>query len=310
MTRNGDSPDEVFESHASTEASVSDPLVSVLTPSFNQVRWLSDNLRSVRLQSYPHIEHVVMDGASTDGSVDLLRSASGRVVWRSEPDAGQSAALNKAFAASSGEIIGWLNSDDAYFSTAAVESAVAYLDRHPDVDLVYGHSAYVNADGLVLHLMWVPACGRWWFLRQDFISQPTVFLRRRAIQGAFVDESFHFAMDYELWLRLLDRGCRFQRIDAVLAVERVQPGRKTLQMEDVWREDTDRLGRTYGVVTGGLGTRMVFSALGIASRFAGVRLLPAALADDLAFAAQPTTHADLLRRQIATRRSRMPFGSA
>lgn len=287
---------------------MSAPLVSVLTPSFNQVRWLPDNLRSVQLQSYPNIEHVVMDGGSTDGSVGLLESAPGRVVWRSEPDAGQSAALNKAFSASRGEIIGWLNSDDAYFSRTVVERVVAYFEQHPEVDLVYGHSAYVNSNGLVLHLMWVPAFGRWWFRRQDFISQPTVFLRRRAIEGAFVDESFHFTMDYERWLRLLEKGCSFRRIDQVLAVERVHPERKSELIADVRAADTERLRERYGIVAGGIDNRLMLSLLGIWSRIAGVRLIGAALRPDLAFAARATSYRDLLRRQVATRRSRMPVG--
>ena len=95
------------------------PLVSILTPSFNQAAWLGDNLRSVACQTYPDIEHVVMDGGSTDGSVDILRAAGDSIVWRSEPDRGQSDAINKAFSLSHGEIIGWINSDDAYFDCRA-----------------------------------------------------------------------------------------------------------------------------------------------------------------------------------------------
>src|SRR5258707_986120 len=100
------------------------PLVSVVTPSFNQGRWLIENLRSVAVQSYPLIEHVVMDGGSTDGSLAVLADASPSVVWESGPDNGQSDAINKAFRRSSGEIIGWLNSDDAYFSSDVVDKAV------------------------------------------------------------------------------------------------------------------------------------------------------------------------------------------
>src|SRR5437868_3953200 len=104
---------------------MSSVLVSVLTPSFNQRPWLKDNLESVSSQSYPNIEHIVMDGASTDGSVEILRNSLHNVRWLSEPDRGQSHALNKAFAESRGEIVGWLNSDDAYFSCDAVGDVVA-----------------------------------------------------------------------------------------------------------------------------------------------------------------------------------------
>jgi len=280
------------------------PLVSILTPSFNQARWLPDNLQSVRRQTYPKVEHIVMDGGSTDGTVDLLGRAGPLVSWRSEPDGGQSDALNKAFALSSGEIIGWINSDDGYFSTTAVEQAVDYLQTHPDVDLVYGHSAYVNATGRVLHLMWAPRFMRWWFMRQDYISQPTVFVRRQALGDRLVDPSFHFAMDYELWLRLRSQGRRFARIDSVLAFERVQPQRKSLTITDVLVENTARLGRTYGVVTGGRLHAILLSVLGVASRLMGVRLVGAAFGE-LAYDAPHSTYGEILRRQVAERRSRM-----
>ena len=283
------------------------PLVSVLTPSFNQARWLPDNLESVRRQTYPRVEHIVMDGGSTDGTVDLLGRAGPLVSWRSEPDGGQSDALNKAFALSSGEIIGWINSDDGYFSTTAVEEAVDYLQTHPDVDLVYGHSAYVNATGRVLHLMWAPRFVRWWFRRQNYISQPTVFVRRRALEDRFVDTSFHFTMDYELWLRLSSGGHKFARIDGVVAFERVQPQRKSLTLTDVLTENTDRLKGSYGIVSGGSLNAALLSALGIFSRFMGVRLVRAAL-DETAYAAPRSRLWELVRRQIAQRRSRMEVG--
>jgi glycosyltransferase involved in cell wall biosynthesis len=118
-----------------------EPLVSILTPSFNQARWLVDTLQSVARQTYPHIEHIVMDGGSTDGTVDLLTHAGSRVTWKSEPDRGQSHALNKALAASTGEIIGWINSDDAYYDVDAVAAVAQCFARHPEVDVVYGHAA-------------------------------------------------------------------------------------------------------------------------------------------------------------------------
>ena len=283
------------------------PLVSILTPSFNQGRWLEDNLVSVARQTYPSIEHVVMDGGSTDVTIDVLKSAAGRVVWRSEPDSGQSDALNKAFAASNGEIIGWINSDDGYFSTTAVEQAVAVFERRPDVDFVYGHSAYVNSDGLVLHLMWVPRFIKWWFRRQDYISQPTVFLRRSALGSKLVDDTLHFAMDYELWLRLLRDGRRPVRIDSVLAFERVQPERKSITSTDVLAENTELLAERHGIIWRGRGYSLLMSFLGVFSRFMGVRLIGQALGE-LAYPAPPSTRGDLLRRQIIERRSNMPVG--
>jgi glycosyltransferase involved in cell wall biosynthesis len=120
------------------------PLVSILTPSFNQAAFLPDNLRSVECQTYARVEHIVIDGSSTDGSVEILQDAGDSVRWRSEPDEGQADAVNKAFRESQGEMIGWLNSDDAYFDCRVIEDAVAYFLSHPDVDAVYGHCLQIT----------------------------------------------------------------------------------------------------------------------------------------------------------------------
>jgi len=222
------------------------PLVSILTPSFNQGRWLPDNLRSVACQTYPNIEHIVMDGGSTDGSVELLEQADPAVIWRSEPDDGQTQAINKAFAQSTGEIIGWINSDDAYFDCRAVESAVAYFETHPGVDVVYGHAAKVSAEGTVISIVWAVPFSYRFLRRLDFLVQPAMFIRRRALESGFLDESFHFAMDWELWLRLA-RERKFGRMRRVLAIDRVQPDRKIKTWLDVLEQDCERLGEMCGV---------------------------------------------------------------
>jgi glycosyltransferase involved in cell wall biosynthesis len=134
----------------SAGVTASRPLVSVLTPSFNQAAWIGDNLASVACQTYPHIEHIVMDGGSTDGTAELLAAAGPAVHWRSEPDSGQAHAINKAFSESRGEIIGWINSDDAYVDCRVIEDVVSYFERHPRVDVVYGHAAQVAADGAII----------------------------------------------------------------------------------------------------------------------------------------------------------------
>ena len=218
---------------------MSGPLVSVLTPSYNQARWLAENLGSVACQTYPAIEHLVMDGGSADGSVELLQQTDG-VTWASEPDEGQSHALNKAFAASTGEIVGWLNSDDAFWDCRVVADVVAFFAEHPDVDVVFGHAAHVNEDGLLLHFFRVPPYGTGSLLRRyDYIVQPAVFVRRRVLAETLVDESYHFTMDYELWLRLAASGARFARIDRVLAID---PDDLLLGRVDAARQHA-RLGR-------------------------------------------------------------------
>jgi glycosyltransferase involved in cell wall biosynthesis len=283
------------------------PLVSVLTPSFNQATWLLDNLRSVAAQSYPAVEHIVMDGGSTDRSVELLeRHARAGLTWQSEPDRGQSHALNKAFAISNGEIIGWLNSDDAYFGPTVVDEVVSLFESKPDVDVVYGHAVLVNGDGLVLQVLWAPAFSRTLLRLHDFIVQPTAFMRRGILSEGFVDESFDYTMDYELWLRLA-QSHRFRRLNRIVAIDRHHVARKSSTMLEVGRADHLRLERQYGVAHGpvGIGARKAWK---IASRLIGTTAIRAALNEPAAFAVVRDGGVRLLLRQVATLRGRMATG--
>ena len=281
---------------------MTEPLVSVLTPSLNQGRWLADNLGSVACQTYARIEHIVMDGGSTDETVAILRAAPAGVIWRSEPDRGQSHALNKAFAQSKGEIIGWLNSDDAYFSADAIAAAVQFFQREPDVDVVYGHAALVNADGLILHMLWVPPFNYRLLKLHNFINQPCAFIRRSALDSQVADEAYESSMDRELWLRL-GREHRIARLGKVLAIDRHHRWRKTGLRPDLARADAARIVAAYGAPTGWW-TRWVAKALKVAFRLIGLRLLPQA-SRPLAFAGVRDGWARLAVRQAAVLRSNM-----
>lgn len=292
---------------SSADPAVTGPLVSVLTPSYNQAGWLVDNLRSVAAQTYPAVEHIVMDGGSTDDTVDVLERDGGTgLTWRSERDRGQSHALNKAFALSRGEIIGWLNSDDAYFGPTVIEEAVRIFEAAPDVAVVYGHALLVNADGLVLQVLWAPPFSRTLLRLHDFIVQPAVFIRREVIGDSLADESFDYTMDYELWLRMAERH-RFKRLDRILAVDRHHAARKSYTMMDVGVAEHARLERRYGVAHGRTGKagRKVWKVL---SRLVGATLVPAAISQPVAFHAVRDGRARLLIRQVATRRAAMATG--
>ena len=271
------------------------PLVSILTPSLNQAAWLPDNLRSVACQSYANIEHIVMDGGSTDGSVDILHAAGDAVTWRSEPDAGQSEAINKAFRESKGEIIGWINSDDAYFDCRVIEDVVSYFVAHPDVDVVYGHCAQIAEDGTIIWMIWVP-----WFMRTvlrvvNFIGQPVAFIRRSALSEPMLDETYPFAMDYELWLRLDRAERRFHRIPRIMAIDRHQQARKGVTMDDVLQSDLGRLATTHGRGYPA-GKRILSWGFYTWRRFMGIFLIPK-IPLDLAFTDVHTSRWALFRRQ-------------
>ncbi len=283
------------------------PLVSVLTPSFEQAQWLGDNIRSVRGQTYRPIEHIVMDGGSSDGSRAILEGNSDEgLTWRSEPDRGQSHALNKAFAASGGEIIGWLNSDDAYFGPDVVEQVVRMFMTQPDVDVVYGHSLLVNGTGLILQALWAPPYSRTLLRLHDFVVQPAAFVRRAALGGDLVDETFDYTMDYELWLRLA-RNHRFRRLGQIIAIDRHHAGRKSYRLAEIGRSNHRRLEASYGVAAGrpGAAARKVWK---IASRFAGATLIRDAQAAPVVFGAVRDGGRRMLLRQLAMPRSRMDAG--
>jgi glycosyltransferase involved in cell wall biosynthesis len=280
--------------------------VSIVTPSFNQARWLEDTIRSVAVQDYPDVEHVVMDGRSTDDSPDILARSPSLTAWRSEPDRGQSHAINKAFAATTGEIIGWLNSDDAYFDPQVVSAVVAAFDRHPAVDVVYGHAALVNDAGRVLHALWVPPFNGRLLRRANFLIQPAVFVRRSAVGARLVDEHFDYMMDRELWLRLLASGCRFHRLDRVLAIDRHWAGRKAATRLDIAAVDQLELERRYHVPRRTVTDAALIKLFTITRRIAGVRLAKALASNPLAFDGCQDGWSRLMQRQLLRTRAGMP----
>jgi glycosyltransferase involved in cell wall biosynthesis len=180
------------------------PLVSIVTPSYNQAHFLEETIQSVLGQSYPNLEYLIVDGGSTDGSREIIERYAGRLAWWvSERDKGQTDALNKGFARARGDILAWINSDDTYLPGAIAE-AVDYLQAHPEAGMVYGDANLVDEHGAVLG----PFPARqtdYRRLRQGFvhIPQQSAFFRGDLWrQVGPLDPSFYFAMDYDLWVRL------------------------------------------------------------------------------------------------------------
>lgn len=204
------------------------PLVTIVTPSFNQGRFLGRTIDSVLAQSYPRIEYIVMDGGSRDESVEILKSYGNRFVWTSEPDGGQTDAINKGFARSSGDIRGYLNSDDT-LAPGAIERVVAFFRDHPEADLVYGTADYIDEQDRVIGRYRTEPYSFPALMRDCIVCQPAAFWRTAIAQriGPF-NESLNFAMDYEYWLRIARAGGVIEHIPDTLAFSRLYPETKTL----------------------------------------------------------------------------------
>ena len=180
------------------------PLVSIITPSFNQARYIEATIQSVLGQDYPRIEYIVIDGGSSDGTVDLLKKYDHKLAyWVSEKDKGQTDAINKGFARATGDILAWINSDDTY-EPGAIAAAVKYLQEHPEAGMVYADCNFINEDGRVIG-RFGSAQTDYRLLRQGYvhIPQQTMFFRADLWkQVGPLDPSFYFAMDYDLWTRI------------------------------------------------------------------------------------------------------------
>ncbi|HLE13327.1 MAG TPA: glycosyltransferase family 2 protein [Anaerolineales bacterium] len=179
------------------------PLVTVVTPSFNQANFLEYTLRSVLAQDYPAIEYLVVDGGSTDGSVETLRTYADRLAWWvSEPDQGQASAIAKGFARAHGEIIAWLNSDDLYLP-GAIRAAVRGLQARPDAGMIYGNAITIDAQGRPLNRLDFTDYNLIDLMSFRIICQPSVFMRRRIYeQVGGIDPAYHFMLDHHLWIRM------------------------------------------------------------------------------------------------------------
>ena len=182
-------------------------LVSIITPSYNQASYLEQTMRSVLGQEYSDIEYIVVDGASTDGSVEIIRRYADRLAyWVSEKDRGQAEAINKGFARAHGEIVAWLNSDDTYLP-GAVTAAVKAFDEHPEAVLVYADMLAVDEHGQTTNTLKYQQLTLEDLLCFQIIGQPAVFMRRSALEKAGgLDLTFHFLLDHLLWIRIAEQG--------------------------------------------------------------------------------------------------------
>ncbi|MCK4306004.1 MAG: glycosyltransferase [Candidatus Eisenbacteria sp.] len=206
------------------------PRVGIVTPSFNQGQFIEETIRSVLLQGYPDLEYIIVDGGSTDGSVDIIRKYEPWLAyWVSEPDRGQSQAINMGFRRSKGDILAWLNSDDL-LEPLAVCMAAAYLTVHPEVGMVYGDRTIVDSTGNRISYRLSPSFYRWQLRYRSGIAQESAFFRRDLFYAVGeLDESLHYSMDYDLWWRFI-RRTRIHHLPVLMGGYRAHEASKSIMV--------------------------------------------------------------------------------
>jgi len=225
------------------------PLVSIITPSFNQAKFLERTIRSVLAQDYPRIEYIVLDAMSDDETPRVLQKYE-RFITKiiREPDSGQAEAINKGFKIASGNILTWINSDDCYSSSAVVSKAVAALTEKPQFDLVYGRRKHIDEQGYLVLVRPFREFSYEDLKLSCYLPQECCFWTRELYEraGGFVDETYNFAMDYELWMRMLQNGAKFLALKDFFGLYRLHENAKSVaQWETLGLREIPRVYQKY-----------------------------------------------------------------
>jgi glycosyltransferase involved in cell wall biosynthesis len=231
-----------------------EPKISIVTPAFRQAAYISRTIDSVLGQNYTNLEYFVQDGGSQDGTVDILNRYGSRLSgWESKSDGGQAQALNLGFARTTGEIMAWLNSDDILLP-GAIFAIVDYFNRHEEIDVVYGNRLLIDENDLQIGRWILPGHDDEVLSWADYVPQESLFWRRRIWErvGGRIDESFRFAMDWDLLVRFRNEGARFAHIPRFLGAFRIHDQQKTsATINEIGHQEMDRIReRVHGRVPG------------------------------------------------------------
>jgi GT2 family glycosyltransferase len=236
---------QVPSSYLRTSPPLNPPRISIVTPSYEQGRYLGRTVYSVLNQHYPELEYFVQDGGSHDETRDVLERFDDELSgWVSEPDDGQADAINRGFAHTNGEIMAYLNSDDLLLP-GSLAFVSRYFSEHPDVDAVYGHRFVIDEHDRQIGAWVLPRHDDEMLSLADYVPQETLFWRRDLWEraGGQIDTSFKFAVDWDMLLRFRDAGARIVRLPRFLGAFRVHAEQKTGQQQELCEEESERLHR-------------------------------------------------------------------
>lgn len=223
------------------------PIVSIMTPSLNQGQFLERTIQSVLTQNYPKLEYIIQDGLSTDSTDDILEKYHS-VLMRvdSGKDSGQAQAINRGFRQTNGDILAWLNADDLLLP-GTIPFLVKFFIAHPEIDVVYGYRICIDEQDREIGRWIVAPSAESVLPWANYIPQETLFWRRRIWEkvGRYVDESYQFAMDWDLLLRFYKAGATFARIPMFLGAFRVHTKQKTKAWDAIGQEERKRLHQQY-----------------------------------------------------------------
>lgn len=226
------------------------PTISVITPSYNQGEFLEETIRSVLLQGYPHLEYLVMDGGSTDDSRAILQKYDAFITaWVSEPDGGQTNAINKGFRRSTGAVMGWLNSDDVLLPGALHAIGHAY-QQHPDWQITAGFRRLIDAKSHIMH-NWIRGIPQKRYLQhRNILGQETVYWRRSVWETlGDLDESLRFCMDVDYWQRMLQHDYQIHLLPHYIGGFRQHGDSKTSTLTTVYQQELDQILQRYGIAS-------------------------------------------------------------
>lgn len=201
--------------------------ISVITPSYNQGKYIRRTIESVLTQDVDELEYIVMDGGSTDETVDILKNSESKIIWKSEKDDGQADAVNKGIKMATGDIIGWINSDDIYYP-GAIKKVLNVFEKNPEINVVYGDANHIREDDSFIERYYTEPFDYNRLKDICFICQPALFFRKEIVKKyGFLDPSLQYCMDYDYWLRVGKKE-KFYYTNELLAGSRLYDENKTI----------------------------------------------------------------------------------